>query len=107
MNLKINGINIDITPALRERIEKKSERVMRHTDSVISAAFTLTVEKLQHKAEADIHIAGKDLHVEAVEEEMYAAIDVLMDKLDRMIMKQKEKTIAIAKREGHKLSDEA
>ncbi|MDO5686165.1 MAG: ribosome-associated translation inhibitor RaiA [Neisseria sp.] len=91
MNLKITGINIDITAALREHIEKKLERIVRHADGVISTAVTLSVDKLQQKAEVDLHMAGRDLHVETVESDMYAAIDVLMDKLDRMVLKHKEK----------------
>lgn len=91
MNLKITGINIDITAALRDHIEKKLERILRHADGVISTTVTLSVEKLQQKAEVDVHLAGKNLHVETVESDMYAAIDILMDKLDRMILKHKEK----------------
>lgn len=91
MNLKITGINIDITAALRDHIEKKLERILRHADGVISTTVTLSVEKLQQKAEVDVHLAGKNLHVETVESDMYAAIDILMDKLDRMVLKHKEK----------------
>lgn len=91
MNLKITGINIDVTAAMREHIAKKLERINRHAEDVISIAVTLTVEKLNHKAEADVHLAGSNLHVEAVESDMYAAVDVLMDKLDRMVLKHKEK----------------
>lgn len=94
MNLKITGINIDVTAAMREHIEKKLERINRHADDVISIAVTLTVEKLNHKAEADVHLAGSNLHVETVESDMYAAVDVLMDKLDRMVLKHKEKQSA-------------
>lgn len=90
MNLKITGINIDVTAAMREHIEKKLERINRHAE-VISIAVTLTVEKLNHKAEASVHLAGSNLHVETVESDMYAAVDVLMDKLDRMVLKHKEK----------------
>ena len=91
MNLKITGINIDVTAAMREHIAKKLERINRHAEDVISIAVTLTVEKLNHKAEADVHLAGSNLHVETVESDMYAAVDVLMDKLDRMVLKHKEK----------------
>ena len=91
MNLKITGINIDVTEALHNHVEKKLERIIRHAEDVISTAVTLTVEKLEHKAEIDIHLAGKVLHAETVESDMYAAIDVLMDKIDRIVLKHKEK----------------
>ncbi|XXQ68741.1 ribosome hibernation-promoting factor, HPF/YfiA family [Neisseriaceae bacterium B1] len=91
MNLKITGIHIDVTDALREHINTKLERINRHSDNVISATVTLSVEKVEHKAAAQIHLAGKDLHVEAVEKDMYAAIDVLADKIDRAILQHKEK----------------
>ncbi len=90
MNLKITGLNIDVTEALKNHINHKLERITRHVDNVISAAVTVSVEKNQQKAEVDLHLAGKDLHVEAVESDLYAAIDVLMDKLDRMVLKHKE-----------------
>lgn len=91
MNLKVTGINIDITPALREYVEKKLDRIVRHVDNAISTSVTLSVDKLQQKAEVDLHLAGKSIHTESVENDMYAAIDTLMDKLDRMVLKHKEK----------------
>ncbi len=91
MNLKINGLNFDITDAIRNHVEGKLARINRHADNLINVTVTLSVEKLQHKAEANVHLAGKDLHVEAVEPDMYAAIDILMDKLDRAVLKHKEK----------------
>lgn len=93
MNLHINGLNIDVSDALRERITTKLERVNRHSSgSIISVNFTLSSDKHQHKAAAHLHLAGKDLHVEAVENEMQAAIDVLMDKIDRAVLQHKEKS---------------
>ena len=91
MNLKINGLNFDITDAIRNHVEGKLARTNRHADNLINVTVTLSVDKLQHKAEANVHLAGKDLHVEAVEPDMYAAIDILMDKLDRAVLKHKEK----------------
>ena len=91
MNLKITGLHFDITEAIKERVTGKLARINRHAADVISTAVTLSVEKLQHKAEADLHLAGKDLHVESVGQDMYAAIDVLMDKIDRAVLKHKEK----------------
>lgn len=92
MNLKITGLNFDVTAAIKNHVTEKLERISRHASNVISVAITLSVEKVNHKAEADIHLAGKDLHVEAVEADMYAAIDVLMDKIDRAVLKYKEKS---------------
>ncbi|MDO5069889.1 ribosome hibernation promoting factor HPF [Neisseria zoodegmatis] len=92
MNLKITGLNFDVTEAIKNHVTSKLERINRHAANVISVAITLSVEKLNNKAEADVHLAGKDLHVETVESDMYAAIDVLMDKLDRAILKHKEKS---------------
>ncbi|UOO76696.1 ribosome-associated translation inhibitor RaiA [Neisseria sp. Dent CA1/247] len=92
MNLKITGLNFDVTEAIKNHVTSKLERINRHAGNVISVAITLSVEKLNNKAEADVHLAGKDLHVETVESDMYAAIDVLMDKLDRAILKHKEKS---------------
>ena len=89
MNLKITGLNFDVTAAIKNHVTEKLERISRHASNVISVAITLSVEKVNHKAEADIHLAGKDLHVEA---DMYAAVDVLMDKIDRAVLKYKEKS---------------
>lgn len=92
MNLHINGINIDLTDALRERVSTKLERILRHSDHVISATVTLSVDKLDHKAEVHWHMAGKDLHIDHTDKDMYAAIDLLADKLDRAVLKHKEKS---------------
>ena len=91
MNLKITGLNFDVTEAIKKHVSSNLERISRHADNVISVTVTLSVEKLNNKAEADVHLAGKDLHVETVESDMYAAVDVLMDKLDRAVLKYKEK----------------
>ncbi|CRZ19899.1 ribosome-associated translation inhibitor RaiA [Kingella kingae] len=95
MNLKITGLHLDVTEAMKTRITEKLQRINRHSDNILSVAVTLSVEKVKHKATAQVHLAGKDLHVEAVEEDMYAAIDVLVDKLDRAILQHKEKANAV------------
>ena len=92
MNLKITGLNFDVTEAIKNYVSDKLARINRHADNIISVTITLSVEKVSQKAEADAHLAGKDLHVEAIEQDMYAAIDVLMDKLDRAVLKYKEKS---------------
>ena len=92
MNLKFTGLNIDVTDALKDYISTKLARITRHVDNVISVVVTLSVEKLNQKAEIDLHLSGKDLHVESVDTDMYAAIDSLMDKLDRAVLTHKEKS---------------
>jgi putative sigma-54 modulation protein len=91
MNLQLTGHHVDITPALRDYVRNKLERVTRHFDHVIDVTVVLTVDKLQQKVEATVHVRGKDLHAESVEPDMYAAIDMLADKLDRQVLKHKEK----------------
>ena len=91
MNLQISGHHLDITPAIREYVTGKLERVARHFDNVIDVSAILSVEKLKQKAEATVHLSGKDIHVEAIDENLYAAIDILIDKLDRQVQKHKQK----------------
>ena len=90
MNLTISGHHVDVTPAIREYVMTKLERITRHFDQVIDVAVILTVEKLRQKAEINLHVRGKDLHCEAIEEDLYAAIDLVVDKLDRQVVKHKE-----------------
>jgi putative sigma-54 modulation protein len=91
MNIKVTGLHLEITSSLRVYIASKLERISRHVDEVIDVSVTLSVDKLVQKAEANVHLSGKDIHVEATEADMYAAIDLLMDKLDRQVLKFKEK----------------
>lgn len=90
MNLTLTGHQLDITPAIRAHVVGKLERISRHFDHVIDVGVVLSVDKLRHKAEANVHVRGNHLHAEAIEEDMYAAVDVLVDKLDRMVLKHKE-----------------
>ena len=90
MNLTISGHHLDVTPAIREYVMNKLERVRRHFDQVIDVSVVLSVEKLRQKAEINLHLRGKDLHCEATEEDLYAAVDLLIDKLDRQVVKHKE-----------------
>jgi len=91
MNIKVTGLHLEITSSLRDYIESKLERISRHVDELIDVSVTLSVDKLIQKAEVNVHLSGKDIHVEATESDMYAAIDLLMDKLDRQVLKFKEK----------------
>ena len=90
MNLSVTGHHVEITPAIRTYVVSKLDRITRHFDHVIDVTVVLTVEKLEQKAEANVHVSGNDLHAEAVDADMYAAIDALADKLDRMVVKHKE-----------------
>ncbi len=91
MNLQLSGHHLEITPAIRDYVTSKLARIKRHFDHVIDVSVVLSVEKLQQKVLADVHLRGKDIHVECEDADMYAAIDTLIDKLDRQIIKHKEK----------------
>ena len=93
MNLNLTGNHVDITPPMREYVLSKIDKITRHFDHVIDIKVILSVEKLKQKAEATIHVRGKDIFVEADGPDMYASIDSLVDKLDRQILKYKEKNI--------------
>lgn len=91
MKLSVTGHHVEVTPALHAYIEKKMERVVRHFEQVIDVHCVLTVEKLSHKAEATLHVSGSSLHADATDSIMYASIDALCDKLDRLVRKHKGK----------------
>ncbi len=91
MQINLSGHHVDVTPALRGYVASKFERLERHFDHLTNVHVVLTVEKLRQKAEATVHVAGNDLFANVVHEDMYAAIDELIDKLDRQIRKHKEK----------------
>ncbi|HSQ79911.1 MAG TPA: ribosome-associated translation inhibitor RaiA [Casimicrobiaceae bacterium] len=91
MNLNLTGNHLEITPAIRTYVMTKLERVTRHFDHVIDVSVVLSVDKLQQRVEANVHVRGKDIHAQSIEADMYAAIDALADKLDRQVLKHKEK----------------
>jgi putative sigma-54 modulation protein len=96
MNLTISGHHVELTPALRAYVQTKLERIRRHFDHVIDIAVILGVEKLADKerrqrAEANLRLRGNVIHVECFAEDLYAAIDSLIDKLDRQVLKYKAK----------------
>lgn len=93
MQLDVSGHHVEVTPALREYVRNKMDKVSRHFDLVSDAHCILTVEKLRHKAEATINVNGGKIYADATEEDMYAAIDGLVDKLDRQVRKYKEKLV--------------
>lgn len=91
MNLNLSGHHLDITPALRSYVQEKLGRVRRHFDHVIDAHVVLSVDKLVQKAEVTLHLRGKDIHCACEEQDLYAAIDLVVDKLDRQVLKHKSK----------------
>lgn len=91
MNLTVTGHHVAVTPAIRSYVESKLERIVRHFDDVTGVNVILSVQKLRQKAEANLHVRGKDLFVEADHEDLYAAIDAMTDKLDRQVLKYKDR----------------
>ena len=96
MNLTISGHHLEVTPAIREYVQSKLERVKRHFDQVIDIAVILTVDNLtekekRQKAEINMRLSGKTVYVESLSHDLYAAIDTLVDKLDRQVVKHKNK----------------
>ena len=94
MQINVSGHHLEITTPLREYVENKFSRLQRHFDNITNTEVILSVEKLVQKAEATIHVSGADLFANADDEDMYAAIDALTDKLDRQLLKHKEKNVA-------------
>ena len=92
MQLSITGHHIDVTDSLRYYVTSKIERLERHYDHITNVHVVLSVEKLVQKAEATVHTAGAELFADAQSEDLYAAIDALIDKLNRQIVKHKEKS---------------
>jgi len=91
MNINISGHHLDITPSLHEHITKKFLKIKMHFDYVIDVKFILSVEKLTHIAEATIHLPNIDIHAKCTDKDMYHGIDLLIGKLDRQVIKYKEK----------------
>ena len=91
MNMKITGHHVELTPAIREYASNKLERVIRHFDHVTSVHVILSVDKLVQKAEVTLHVKGKDIYADATDANLYAAIDLATDKLDRQVVKHKER----------------
>ena len=96
MNLTNSGHHLDVTPALREYVVSKLERIRRHFDQVVEVKVLLSVEKQKEKekrqrAECSLRVKGSDLFVESTHADLYAAVDALMDKLDRIVVRHKNK----------------
>jgi putative sigma-54 modulation protein len=96
MNLTISGHHLEVTPALRSYVTAKLDRITRHFDQVVDVKVLLSVEKQKEKdrrqrAECNIHVKGSDLFVECAHQDLYAAVDELVDKLDRKVVRHKDK----------------
>lgn len=102
MQLSVSGHHVEVTDSLRGYVETKIKKVERHFDIVSDVHCILTVEKLRHKAEATVNVNGGTIYADATEEDMYAAIDGLIDKLDRRVRKHKEKLVDHHARESIK-----
>jgi|SRR5210317_1285079 putative sigma-54 modulation protein len=100
MQIDVTGHHVELTDPLRNYVNEKFERLERHFDHVTDVHVILSVEKLRHTAEATIHISGGKLFADSTNEDMYAAIDSLTDKLDRQIKKHKEKLTDHHRSEG-------
>ncbi len=93
MRIETHGQQIEVTPALHDYVESKLSRLERHFDQPIDVRTQLSVDKPDHRAEATLTVAGRTLHADANAIDMYAAIDLLADKLDRLLVKHKEKLV--------------
>jgi len=91
MQIDVTGHHVEVTPALRDYVNEKMKRISRHFDHVISAHVVMTVEKHQNAAEATLLAAGKSLFATATDGDMYAAIDSMVDKLDRQVRRYKDR----------------
>lgn len=94
MQLNITGHHVELTDNMKEYVSSKLQKLERHIDGITNVQVTLSVEKMRQKAECTLHVSGADIHGTAEQEDMYAAIDLLVDKLDRQILKHKEKQVA-------------
>ena len=92
MQINVSGHHIEVTDPLRNYVETKIGRLERHFDRITNVSVILSVEKQRQKAEATIRASGSDVYAEAEADDLYAAIDLMTDKLDRQLIKKKEKT---------------
>jgi putative sigma-54 modulation protein len=93
MNLHLTGHHLEITPSIREHVSTMLQRVTRHFDQVTDAHVIVSLQRAQCRVEASVHVRGKEIFCESTADDLYAAIDVLADKLDRAIIKHKEKSL--------------
>jgi putative sigma-54 modulation protein len=102
MQIQVSGQQLDVTPALREYVAEKFGRIARPFEKTFDARVVLGIDKLKHRAEATVKVAQRVIHAEADAVDMYAAIDVLSDKLDGQLRKHKEKVTDHRKADAQK-----
>jgi putative sigma-54 modulation protein len=100
MRIETHGHQLEVTPALRDYVETKLSRLGRHFEHPLAVRTQLSINKPDHRAEATVNISGRTLHADANGQDMYAAIDLLADKLDRLLLKHKEKMVDHHRGEG-------
>ena len=93
MQVNISGHHVEVTDALNDYVAQKLEKLERHFDQIGNVQVTLSIEKQRQKAEASVNIKGAQLHADAIHDDLYAAIDLMNDKLDRQLLKHKEKKV--------------
>jgi len=91
MQFQLSGQQIEVTPAMREHVTARLDRLTKLDDKIISLSVVLCVDKLQQRAEGTLAVSGATLHAEANEADMYASIDVLVDKLANQLRKHRDK----------------
>ncbi len=92
MNITVTGHHVEVTSSMRNYVNEKLRRLQRHSENLFDIQVILSVEKVRQKAEATIQISGSRLYADTTQPDMYAAIDLLMDKLDRQLIRHKEKS---------------
>lgn len=102
MQVNVSGHHIEVTDSLRNYVSLKLERLERHFDRITNMNVILSVEKQRQKAESTIHISGGEIFADAEDTDLYAAIDMLADKLDRQLIKKKEKAQEKKKTRQHR-----
>jgi|SRR5690554_1088431 len=107
MQLNLSGQHIEITDSLRDHVNKKFEKLTRHFDHMTNVHVVLSVEKLRQKADATVHVSGAELFASDEQENMYTAIENLVAKLDRQIIKHKDKITNHRQADGAQLKHNA
>ena len=103
MQLNVSGHHVEVTESLRTYVGSKVDKIARHFDIVADVQCILTVEKLRHKAEATVKVNGGTIYADHTEEDMYAAIDGMVDKIERRVRKFKEKLVDHHARDKQKI----
>ena len=103
MQVNISGHHVEVSAPLKEYVQTRLEKLERHYDQITNVQVTLEVEKQRQKAEASLNIRGSQIHADAIHDDLYAAIDLMTDKLDRQLLKHKEKSVDRAHGNGNNI----